>query len=347
MRLGLPVPGPGNRGVATLAQVLTDPQRLETLELFPDELYPVKADDLSNVVALIDATPPELSQRMAVLEQSLVGDQKLVLTTSPSTLTDALAKVEGIQGVGIWTLPYDGFVVRNRLQQDDMAVVSLALEHGLFDRQTPLAAARIMHFRGQYDSNDDRLGASALYLECCAAERQILSVADTPFRNPAAGQTDATPTSEQLAAHQRRLANVQYLMRRTKENASYWLGLMNFDRAEYGVSIDFLEKRLLQIAPDTQWKPGAIYNLGRAYEARGRATDSRADLEHAQQVYKSLQNDPMVAACHLRARSLQQELQPTANDTSANNSSGAEAPNESALQAIDQGLEPPASDEEP
>ena len=66
----------------------------------------------------------------------------------------------GVQGVGIWTLPYDGFVVRNRLQQNNMAVVSLALEHSLFDRQTPLASARILHFRGQYDSDDDRPGAA-------------------------------------------------------------------------------------------------------------------------------------------------------------------------------------------
>ena len=70
MRLGTPVPAPDGRGVASLAQVLEHPQCLESLEQFPDYLYPVKADDLSNIVALIDATPPELSQRMALLENA-------------------------------------------------------------------------------------------------------------------------------------------------------------------------------------------------------------------------------------------------------------------------------------
>ena len=228
-----------------------------------------------------------------------------------------MADSAGIQGIGIWTLPYDGFVVRSQLQQNNMAVVSLALEHGLFDRQTPLASARIQHFRGQYDSNDDLPGARALYLECRTSEEQIRAVAATPLRTAETGSAEL-PTAEQKALHERRMANIQFLMRRTKENASYWLGLMAFDRAEYGVSIDFLEKRLLQITPETQWKSGAIYNLGRAYEARGHATNSPEDLRRAIELYESLLDAPVAAASHLRARSLHRELNPAVDAPDTN-----------------------------
>jgi tetratricopeptide (TPR) repeat protein len=309
-RLGLPVPNPDGRGVATLAQVIDSPESLEALEVFPDHLYPVKADDLEEVVALIDATPPDLSRRMAILEDALVGDQKLVLTTAPEILAEALADSVGVQGVGIWTLPYDGFVVRSRIQQNNLAVMTLALEHSLFDRQTPLAAARILHLRGQYDSTDDRSGAQALYLECRTPEQQIRAVESLPIRT-ATGEPSAAPTPQEMAAHERRVANLQFLMRRTKENASLWLGLMAYDRGAYDVSIDFLERRLLQLTPDTPWQATALYNLGRAYEARGHQQNDPADLQQARQRYESVVDSPLAAACQLRARALQQELQPT------------------------------------
>jgi hypothetical protein len=306
MRLGVPVPGPDGRGVATLAQVLDSPELLDPLSL-PDEAYPIARDDLARVVALIDATPPELSHRMQRLERALVGQQKLVLTISPTRIKTALADCEGIERVGLWTMPYDSFILRGRLQENQLGLVSLAHEHSLFDRRTPLAPARILHLRGQYDNHEDDVGARALYLDCRASEQQIRSVAELPLRT-SEGEQQAPPTAEQQAAHQRQLASIQAMMHRTKENASYWLGLMAYDRGEYGVSIDWLEVRLLQISPETVWKAGAIYNLGRAYEARGRADGQIADLKRALELYSSSTLSPNHAACQWRAQQLAKEV---------------------------------------
>jgi hypothetical protein len=309
MRLGIPVPGPDNRGVATLEQVIGDPKLLERLGLAGD-VDLLNSDDLAHVVALIDATPANVSQRMQLLESALVGNNRLVLTTSPSQIAGALSESPGVQGVGIWTLPYDGFVVRSRLQRNQAGVIGLALEHSLFDRQrTPLAPARILQFRGKYESDDEGPGARALYLECRASQEQIRSLGEIPFGGADGGATPPA-TDEQLAVHKQRLATIQQLMRRTKENASYWLGLMAFDRGEYGVSIDFLDKRLQKISPDTIWRPGAAYNLGRAYEARGHKNQSDADLRLAQQWYESLKDSPVAAACRWRALRLRQDLAP-------------------------------------
>jgi tetratricopeptide (TPR) repeat protein len=262
---------------------------------------------LSRVVALIDATPPELSLRMQHLENALVGQQKLVLTTSPSRIVMALGDNDRIQHVGIWTMPYEGFIVRNRLQQNQQGFARLALEHSLFDgRQTPLFRARLLHLRGQYEDREDRPGARSLYLDCRPTEQQIRAVADIPLRT-AEGEPAAAATAEQKELHRRRLEAVQVMMSRTKENATYWLGLMALDRGQYDVSIDFLE-RLLKISPNTPWQPGARYNLARAFEARGRASGQTADLNRAHEIYSSQTLTPTAAACQLRAKRLSAEL---------------------------------------
>ena len=197
MRLGIPVPGPVERGIACLSEVLADPTLLDSLEVFPDFLYPVDADDLNHVVALIDATPAFLSERMQILEGGLVGDQKTVLTTSPTPLASTLRGCDGIQAVAIWTLPYQGFAIRSQLQANPTGVVALALEHSLFDRRTPLLPARVMQFRGQLENTEDRPGARTLYLECRAPDEQIRQLTQIPLpTSPGPEQEAPSPEAQ-------------------------------------------------------------------------------------------------------------------------------------------------------
>ncbi len=59
-RLGLPIPGPEGKGVATLAQVVADPELLRRLDLDEAHSYPVTADDLQHVVAFVEGSPRSL-----------------------------------------------------------------------------------------------------------------------------------------------------------------------------------------------------------------------------------------------------------------------------------------------
>ena len=83
----------------------------------------------------------------------------------------------------------------------------------------------------------------------------------------------------------------------SKQDASYWLGLIAFERGNHTTAEDYFLKRTLEPSPDGPWTPGAWYNLGRTYEALGRVDQAieayRSD--HSAQRHGSL----------LKARSLE------------------------------------------
>ncbi len=54
---------------------------------------------------------------------------------------------------------------------------------------------------------------------------------------------------------------------RAKQDASYWLGLMAFERGHYRSAIDWLQAKTIEAYPNGPWSTGARYNLARAYEA--------------------------------------------------------------------------------
>jgi len=153
-RLGIPIPGPKGQGIATLAQLLAEPELLKQLdvdEVASDEesgdlpadktteetdatvdetdsdeepaestlpleyRYPVESGDLQRLVAWIDAPLVTLSQRMRMAEQELPPEKRTVLTVSPAGLAKQLRGHEGVGDVRIWTIPYSTHDYRRRL----------------------------------------------------------------------------------------------------------------------------------------------------------------------------------------------------------------------------------------
>ena len=313
MQLGLAICGPDGKSVATLEQVLEQPELLQRMAESEQQPYRVPPAELRKLVAMVDATPGALSQRMKILEAALLGDQKMLLTVTPSPLAAALRRCAGISRVEIWTLPYEAFVQRSDLASSSPRVAGLAQEHGLFDRRTPLGQARLLHFRGQFDWREGRPGARALYLECRTPEAQIEQIRNT-LRTRSADRSERL-TAQQQAQQQQRAGAVEQLMVRTKQNASYWLGLIAFDVGDYQVASDYFEKRLLASDPDSIWASGARYNLGRCQEAIGWRDGSVALLQRAVQSYQVVEDSPLTAGCRVRARRLARSLEPEREST--------------------------------
>jgi len=310
MHLGSPLPEKTGEGILTLQRLLDDPSQLESLATSADSPYLVRPEDLSYVVAFLDATPADLSLRMQLLEGALVGEDKMVLTTKPSRLAERLASIRGIQRVEVWPLPYVVFAQRGSLDPNSQPAVELALEHSLFDRRPMLLLARVHHFRGDFEPTEERTGARSLYLASRVPEEDLARIMETPIPQP----PGASPPSEQeKQLHAQRLVVLQSLMRRTKQNASYWLGLMAFDRGQYDVAIDYLEKRLLALEPQTIWSSGAHHALGRAYEAKGRAENNADALQKARSIYLDAPPSAYTSANQWRAQRIQQ----TPPDTSS------------------------------
>jgi tetratricopeptide (TPR) repeat protein len=109
----------------------------------------------------------------------------------------------------------------------------------------------VREFRGDLDGPD---GAKAAYL------------AARPSKGVIQQALQAVPPE--------RAADVERLYRRTKEDATYWLGVLTLAEGEHEAAVDYLERMTLEAAPDSRWTDAARANLGRALEALGRTREA-------------------------------------------------------------------------
>lgn len=304
MKLGMPILTEDG-SAATLSQVLDSPDTLAAMEKMagvPSSFTPeqLRADEPSSIVAFIDATPGYLSQRAVLLEKQLMGDDKMVLTVDPTQIGTRLAELNQVNAVGIWEMPYEAFAIRARITERPAAVQWLTSEHGLFDRLTPLMQARLLHLRGQFDSTDDEQGSRALYLECRPSDQMISEITSRLLKEAEGAQL----TSEQIDAYRKR---VNMVLTRTKQNASFWLGLIAFERGEYKSASEHFRRRLIESYPDSIWGASAKYNLGRCWEAIALRDDDQEMRNQAIETYRSVLDSPWTPACTLRAALLEKD----------------------------------------
>lgn len=268
--LGMPIPGPGGKGVATLDEVAKDDGLLRRLDLDAEHLYPLKASDFQQVVALVEASPLYLSQRARLVESALAGKQQLALSVQPSKLAERLKTVANVQSVGLWPIPYERFL--KRIVPDGKMVQAAFDELRPFQIGMPpfppdggtLMRARVLHLLGNYTGTE---GAIAMYQHARPSQRQLQEILDDKRVQP--------QQRPQVQA-------VVDVLNTSKEDASYWLGLVAFERGDYETAIDYFQKRTLDASPKGPWTAGARYNLGRTYEAQGKKAEAAGQFEAGQ-----------------------------------------------------------------
>ena len=84
-----------------------------------------------------------------------------------------------------------------------------------------------------------------------------------------------------------------------KKDASYWLGLVTYERADYPTADDYFGERTLRAWPGGPWTAGANYNLARTLEAAG-------EIDQAVKIYRSDQDAPDAAGQWLCAKWLRE-----------------------------------------
>lgn len=282
-RLGLPIPGPQNQGVATLSQVAADDTILRQLDLDDEHAYPLHAQDVAQVVALLEASPIYLSQRMKVIQDRLAGDRKFVLSFSPSLLAKRLKALPQVKEVQLWTLPLER--LRPATRQDlparkqlidaltEMTVsIPVQAKEGM-EWVPALWKARTLHLLGVFSAQqggDAGTGAIFYYLLARANEDD--------------GNTDKQILASRAVARQA---------------ASYWMGVLQFEMGKPAVALDYLKTRTLAMYPDSPWTKGAYYNLARVHEALG-------NKEQAIEAYRAIGKSPQSHGNLLCARALEQ-----------------------------------------
>ncbi len=252
VRLGSPIPWPDGRPVATLNNVLADDGLLRRLDIAPDRIYPVKAADLERVVVEIEGSPIYLSRRMRLVEADLPGKEQIILTGRPSLLAEKLKSQPHIAAVELWKFPYQRLRAVTRMDRETQQ--KAMAEYMPFYEPSPILwQARVQHLQGYFDGDK---GANALYQQARPSDADMKSARDK------ASAKDRPRIEADLAR-----------LRLAKQSASYWLGLIAFERGNYPAAIDYLQVRTLEASPDSPWTAGARYNLGRALEATGQSVE--------------------------------------------------------------------------
>ena len=297
--LGLPIPGPGGVGIATLAQVIADPQLLESLDVGDKYRYRVRRADLDKVVALLDASTEYLSQRMRLVEQNLDAADQMVLSVSTADLTQTLEGCQGVTDVRLWALPLEtDMYQRTRMMMmaaNQQMQWQEFLDHGVLQGLSTVARGRRQHLLGKFEKQGDKLGATAYYLAARMSDAQI---ADMKTNRDLQKSLGLEKTLGMLDREwEQRLQQVQRLQVESKQHAAYWLGLTHLEEKDYEVAANWLKVRTLDSDPEGPWTAGARYNLARCYEALGR-------LDEARQLYL-IDESPQRHGCLLRARQLE------------------------------------------
>jgi hypothetical protein len=264
-RVGLPVPGPGGQGVATLHEAMADPAILDRMDLPGQSPYGTSRASLlaspNRIGILIDSSQGFFTPKMNLLQRELPGKNRTILYRDPAEQRDHFAQVLGdrLGSVRLWEIPLE---VETRLFTDSQFVESTMQSLFLFRPDFPLVFARIKQLRG----------------EVSEAVQEYVS-----FR---------LSTNVPLVSNKK-----QTIPKTVQEGldvyATYYLGLAHLERKDLKQAEDMFQ-HLLRMIPEPgpsqpyydMFRWGANANLGRIYEARG---DRRRAIAHYTQPEPTMQ----------------------------------------------------------
>lgn len=322
--LGCCVPGPGQVGIATLAQARTDGSVMRRLNVISYFDYPLSMADVQQSVALLNVTPEAISGRMKHLESGLTGNRRMTIFVDVDTLARQIDDVPGIAGVRLWDVPLLATIYEAELKAAaardpllffwDKAAWSIMDESS--DNAKLLALARWRHLHGQFDADEeeDSKGARVLYLRQRAPEFEIEDLGINVDLQKAYGVRRSLGVSE--ADYNRQLKYAQDMMRMGKNAATYWISLIQYEDQRYETAETWFAKRVLDSDLVSQreltggslspWTAAARYNLARSLERSGK-------IDEAIELYKT-DGDSQEHGNRLRARLLDKQRQAASAD---------------------------------
>ncbi len=285
-RLGLPIPGPDGKSVATLEQARKDDALLRKLDL-EGEKYPETSETLKNIEIDLVADPFTLSRRASQLEASLSGDDRLTLVTKPSQLAERLKSIPGVSSIRLWNFPFR--TIAEQLSLGKSARHRDALQFEPFALRPGLWKGRTRHFQGRHEEalgdNFDRKAKD---------NRKISDGYLSKSVRPTMNEIVSSGSEDK-----------QRVDAMSKLSAGYWVGLMAFDDGKYSVAQSWLSRPELSI-PGSPWTFGAAYNLARALEAQGKFEEAAKLLE--------TDKSPQQHGNKLRAAILKAKSKPTSKN---------------------------------
>lgn len=247
-QLGMRLPGPNGR-TATLADLREDASLLAAFDLH-DKTYWPSDKPVEKVDCQIVAGAFSLTRRAALVTERLTTDESLLLSVDVDEVAEQLAELEGVRNVTLWPYPYE--VLRSQLTQGRRLRTLAAIEFDPFVYKPQLWKARLLYFRGRSGkANDGVRGRLAGDANDHRDAGQLYTSQRVRPRDSTIAKLEDDDTRKAWTA--------------AKQRATYWLGLLSYDRGEPGIALNWLK---LAQKSDT-WQQGALYNRARALQAQG------------------------------------------------------------------------------
>jgi tetratricopeptide (TPR) repeat protein len=323
--LGLPVPGPDWKGIATLSQAAEDETVLRQLDLDDERRYPVDAKDLQQLTALAEASPGYLSRRSKFLESKLAGHQRMTLSVSVDSIAKRLEGARYIRPTTrLWTRPFETYALRAGASREvtHAAAAELYPLEGLTRRvgestaerkvitrredsrewaepqqrrdararvRVPLGVGRMMQLAGNFHHET---GALRYLQQALTSEPEQDEILQTILE----GNADVEESRRAEFAK-----NIVREIRRSDQAAKVWIGQIKTEQGEYERAINYFTSWENPI-----WRTSIEYSLGRTYEATG-------ELAKALQTYRE-SDSPQRHGNLLRARRLEKPSEQKSGD---------------------------------
>ncbi|QDU87847.1 hypothetical protein Pla175_12140 [Pirellulimonas nuda] len=214
--VGLPLPGPDGEPIATWEAVASDDALLRAWDL-EGSPYPLSSERLAEATFCVVADPFALTRRAAVLDGSLTGDDRLLLSVDADAVAERLRRAGGVgadQAVALWSAPAEA--IRRKLTLSGPARGAAVADILPFTWRPKLWKARVLHFRGALDDDEQKKLSDPLY-DPINDHRAAAALYSDPAVRPAESRLRS------VAAEKARI------YRYAKQQATYLLGLLSFD----------------------------------------------------------------------------------------------------------------------
>jgi len=313
-KMGLAIPGKNGR-IATLAEAKSDASILDSLDLTLDESlsenrsYPIKSDDLKDVSALICASPEQLSVRMKILENTLSGDKRLVLTKDLEKLNARLESNEGISATRLWEVPFQTHLFQTRVQKalkeansetrlQSRLIWKAESGEAFADSYLIYRTAKTRYFQGVFEkpTGSEKMSSLNLFAKMRYTDEDIQNLPANDFIVNVLKIRRAGQSSQDF---ERRIQSTRIAMQSVRIDASYFLGVLNFETNSPSSALNWLA-RVTDYDSDGRWKTGADYLAARCHETLG---DNKVAIEKL----KSDEEKPQAFGNLIRARFLSNE----------------------------------------
>jgi len=296
-QLGLPIPAPDGLQLAptgtlrirpaTLAQLATDETLLRRMDAGSELRYPITAADLSRVVALVEASPAALSQRVKLIESNLSEKQRMVLTVSAKQEAERWQSLPGIAAAGLWPHPYQTFYQRLHLNPQQIRARLLMLLPFFALEGVPLYKGRLLHLRGQFVGEET---AVPYYLAARLSDQQLREVMQQTakqYQDSQIPRLEALPPEERKNAEKLITENAfkeaqlrAQFIALGKQHATFWLALIAAEQGNFRSAADYLGYRAADTPGENRWASASHYLMARLLEAIGQ-TEAAAKLYEA------------------------------------------------------------------